>query len=60
MFSALLVLIGSIIIATVFARKLREVTFLKTIYSELETFEGNTQRDEDDRATEEDEGNDND
>lgn len=60
MFSALLVLIGSIIIATVFARKLREVTFLKTIYSELETFEGNTQRNKDDSLTEEDEGNDND
>ena len=60
MFSALLVLIGSLIIVTVFARELRELTFLKTIYSELETFEGNTQRNKDDSLTEEDEGNDND
>jgi hypothetical protein len=60
MFSALLVLIGSLIIATVFARKLREATFLKTIYSELETLEGKTQKNKDDHVTEEDEGNDND
>ena len=60
MFSALLVLIGSLIIATVFARELREVTFLKTLYNELETFEGDTQRNKDESLTEEDEGNDND
>jgi hypothetical protein len=60
MFSALLVLIGSLIIATVFARELREVTFLKTIYNELETHEGNSHKNKDDSLTEEDEGNDND
>ena len=36
MFSALLVLIGFLILAGVFGRKLLEGTFLKTIYSELE------------------------
>ena len=60
MFSALLVLIGSLLIATVFARELREVTFLKTIYNELETHEGNSHKNKDDSLTEEDEGNDND
>ncbi len=60
MFSALLVLIGSIIMATVFARKLRELTFLRSIYGELEKFEGKTQKDGDDSVTEEDERNDND
>ncbi len=60
MFSALLVLIGSLIIVTVFAREIRDATFLKTIYGELETFEGNSHRNKDDSLTEEDEGNDND
>jgi len=60
MFSAFLVLIGSLIIVTVFARKLMEGTFLKIIYNELETVEGKTKRNGDEMVTEEDEGNDKD
>lgn len=55
-FSAFMVLIGFLILAGVFARKLLEITFLKRIYSELQIAEGKAQKDEDDKQTRTDKG----
>jgi len=51
-FSAFLILIGFLVLASVFARKLLDKTFLKRIYSELEIAEGKTPKKEDDSPTE--------
>lgn len=53
-FSTFLILIGSITIALVFSRNLKENTFLKSIYNELELVEGKTKKDDDDEETDKD------
>ena len=56
MFAALLILIGFLILAGVFAGKLLQGTFIKKIQNELEITEGKTKKTEDDPTTPKDKG----
>jgi len=54
MFSAFLILLGFLILAAVFARRLLEVTFLKNIHNELEIAEGKTPKNKDNHTNRKD------
>lgn len=54
MFSAFLILLGFLILAAVFARRLLEVTFLKNIHNELEIAEGKTPKNKDNPTNQKD------